>query len=159
MNAANLLDAAPLESARFDYRIGRGLLSEVDDKALLKEIIARELDIAIVREPLPQQIPEGLEYFTLSSQRLVAVLPVDHPQAKAPSIALSTLAGDDFLAFLDPEGVGLGHALLELCHDAGFERFADAPHGLERSQGSSGAQAFCGFRTRAALILPAFVLF
>ena len=51
MNAANLLDAAPLESARFDYRIGRGLLGEVDDRALLKEIIARELDIAIVRAP------------------------------------------------------------------------------------------------------------
>ena len=93
----------------------RPILPQID--ALLK----RQLDIAIVREPLPQQIPEGLEYFTLSSQRLVAVLPVDHPQAKAPSIALSTLAGDDFLAFLDPEGVGLGHALLELCHDAGFE--------------------------------------
>ena len=31
------------------------------------------------------------------------------------------VAGDDFLAFLDPEGVGLGHALRELCHGAGFE--------------------------------------
>ena len=87
----------------------------------LDALLKRRLDIAIVREPLPQQMPEGLEYFTLSSQRLVAVLPVDHALAKAPSIALSKLADDDFLAFLDPEGVGLGHALLELCRDAGFE--------------------------------------
>ena len=94
------------------------------DRPILAQIDAvqrRQLDIAIVREPLPQQMPEGLESFTLSSQRLVAVLPVAHALAKAPSIALSELAGDDFLAFLDPQGVGLGHALLELCHEAGFE--------------------------------------
>ena len=94
------------------------------ERPILPQIEAvnqRQLDIAIVREPLPQQMPEGLEYFTLSSQRLVAVLPIDHALAKAQSIALSELAGDDFLAFLDPEGVGLGHALRELCHDAGFE--------------------------------------
>jgi len=93
----------------------QAILPQID--ALLK----RQLDIAIVREPLPQKMPEGLEFFTLSSQRLVAVLPVAHALAKAPSIALSALAGDDFLAFLDPAGVGLGHALLELCHEAGFE--------------------------------------
>lgn len=93
----------------------RPILPQID--ALLQ----RQLDIAIVREPLPQQLPEGLEFFTLSSQRLVAVLPADHRLAKASSIALSELAGDDFLAFLDPAGVGLGHALRELCHDAGFE--------------------------------------
>ncbi|MBS1230077.1 MAG: hypothetical protein H6R17_3354 [Proteobacteria bacterium] len=94
------------------------------EQAILAQIDAvfqRQLDIAIVREPLPQQMPEGIEFFTLSSQRLVAVLPVDHRLAKAQSIALSELAGDDFLAFLDPQGVGLGHALLELCHEAGFE--------------------------------------
>jgi len=93
----------------------RPILAQID------AVQRRQLDIAIVREPLPQQMPEGLESFTLSSQRLVAVLPVAHALAKAPSIALSELAGDDFLAFLDPQGVGLGHALLELCHEAGFE--------------------------------------
>ena len=94
------------------------------ERAILPQIDAvhqRQLDIAIVREPLPQELPEGLEWFTLSSQRLVAVLPVDHALAGAPSVVLSELAGDDFLAFLDPQGVGLGHALVELCHDAGFE--------------------------------------
>ena len=93
----------------------RPILAQID------AVQRRQLDIAIVREPLPQQMPERLESFTLSSQRLVAVLPVAHALAKAPSIALSELAGDDFLAFLDPQGVGLGHALLELCHEAGFE--------------------------------------
>lgn len=93
----------------------RAIRPQIDD------VHQRQLDIAIVREPLPQDLPETLECFTLSSQRLVAVLPVDHAQAKAPSVALAELASDDFLAFLDPQGVGLGHALLELCHEAGFE--------------------------------------
>ena len=87
----------------------------------IEAVAQRQLDIAIVREPLPQSLPQGIETFTLSSQRLVVVLPVAHALAKAPSIALAELAGDDFLAFLDPEGVGLGHALLELCRAAGFE--------------------------------------
>jgi len=94
------------------------------ERAILPQIDAvqqRQLDIAIVREPLPQNLPAGLEYFTLSSQRLVAVLPVDHALANVGSVALSELAGDAFLAFLDPHGVGLGHTLLELCHEAGFE--------------------------------------
>ena len=89
--------------------------------AQIEAVRQRQLDIAIVREPLPQSMPQGLEFFTLSSQRLVVVLPIAHALAKAPSIALAELADDDFLAFLDPAGVGLGHALLELCHEAGFE--------------------------------------
>ncbi len=80
-----------------------------------------ELDVAIIREPLPQPLPEGLESFCLSTQRLLVLLPEGHTLTKARSIALSALAGDDFLAFLDPEGVGLGHALHVLCRSAGFE--------------------------------------
>jgi DNA-binding transcriptional LysR family regulator len=81
----------------------------------------RRLDIAIIREPLLPDIPQELDCFTLSSQRLVAVLPDEHPLADSESVALSALASDEFLAFLDPEGVGLGQTLLDLCHSAGFE--------------------------------------
>lgn len=93
------------------------------EKPVLAQIAAvqrRELDLAIVREPLPPDLAEGLDCLTLSVQRLVAVLPAGHALADAESVTLAALAADDFLAFRDPDGIGLGHALLELCHDAGF---------------------------------------
>jgi DNA-binding transcriptional LysR family regulator len=93
----------------------------------IKGVKDREIDLAIVRGPLPAELPEGLDHFFLSSQRLVAVLPNEHALAAADSLSLAALAHDDFLAFLDPEGVGLGHALVELCRGAGFE-----PHITQR---------------------------
>ena len=137
---AGTIDIGYVGSVMYEMRFARLLKAycqqhpqvrlTLHERAILPQIEAvrqRQLDIAIVREPLPQPMPPGLEFFTLSSQRLVVVLPVDHALAKAPSITLPELAGDDFLAFLDPEGVGLGHALLELCHGAGFE-----PHIAQR---------------------------
>ena len=131
---AGTIDIGYVGSVMYEMRFARLLKAycqrhpqvrlTLHERAILPQIEAvrqRQLDIAIVREPLPQSMPPELEFFTLSSQRLVVVLPVAHALAKAPSIALSQLAGDDFLAFLDPAGVGLGHALLELCHEAGFE--------------------------------------
>lgn len=81
----------------------------------------QQLDIAIVREPLPKAMPPGLDCFTLSGQRLLAVLPADHPLADAGAVDLRSLAADAFLAFQDPEGIGLGQALVDLCRKAGFE--------------------------------------
>ncbi len=81
----------------------------------------QQLDIAVVRAPLPPVLPDGVETFVLASQKLVAVLPHDHPLAGAKSLSLSQLAKDPFLAFNDPEGIGLGHALISLCREAGFE--------------------------------------
>ncbi len=132
--AAGKIDIGYVGSLMYELRFARLLKAycqrhpqvrlTLHERAILPQIEAvaqRQLDIAIVREPLPQSLPQGIETFTLSSQRLVVVLPVAHALAKSPSIALAELAGDDFLAFLDPEGVGLGHALLELCRKAGFE--------------------------------------
>lgn len=131
---AGTIDIGYVGSVMYEMRFARLLKAycqrhpqvrlTLHERAILPQLEAvaqRQLDIAIVREPLPQAMPQGLEFFTLSSQRLAVVLPVAHALAKAQSIALSQLAGDDFLAFLDPAGVGLGHALLELCHEAGFE--------------------------------------
>lgn len=101
-----------------------GVQLSVHEMPILAQIEAvrtRNLDIAIVREPLLPNLPEELERFTLSSQQLVAVLPADHPLAGNAAIDLSALAGDAFLAFLDPTGVGMGQSLLDLCRQSGFE--------------------------------------
>ena len=81
---------------------------------------AQGLDIAIVRAPLPRPLPEGLDHFVLSRQRILAAIPLSHRLAGAAAIALAELADDEFLSFLDPEGIGLGHDLLDFCRRAGF---------------------------------------
>lgn len=101
-----------------------GVLLSLHEMPILKQIDAvqtGDLDIAIIREPIPPNIPTDLDLFSLSSQRLVLALPVAHPLASTTPIALASLANDEFLAFLDPEGIGLGQSLLDLCRQAGFE--------------------------------------
>lgn len=78
------------------------------------------LDIAIVRSPLPGALPEGVDHFILSGQRILAAIPENHRLADASSISLPDLANDEFLAFLDPKGIGLGQDLLDLCRQSGF---------------------------------------
>ena len=80
-----------------------------------------KLDIAIVRAPLPKPMPEDIEHFVLSQQGLIAALPSTHRLADAAVIELQDLADDEFLAFTDPEGIGLGHGLLDICRQNGFE--------------------------------------
>lgn len=101
-----------------------GVALQLYEMAILPQIEfvkEQQLDVAIVRAPLPPALPEGVETFVLASQKLVAVLPHDHRLAGATSLSLSQLANDPFLAFNDPAGIGLGHALLSLCREAGFE--------------------------------------
>lgn len=110
-----------LKQYRTDYPGVQLLLYEMAILPQIEYVEEQQLDVAIVRAPLPTTLPEGLETFVLASQKLVAVLPHDHPLAGAKSLSLSQLANDPFLAFNDPAGVGLGHALLCLCREAGFE--------------------------------------
>ena len=101
-----------------------GVDLSIHEMPILTQIEAMDsghLDVAVLRKPIPPNLPEGLEYFPFSSQRLVAVLPTDHPMAVTNTVALSALAGESFLAFPDPEGIGMGQNLLVWCRSAGFE--------------------------------------
>lgn len=96
-------------------------LNELPVVNQLDAIRTKHLDLAIVREPIPAQLLEELEYFTLSSQRLVVVLPIRHRLSGADSVKLQNLAEDSFLGFSDPDGIGMHQAALDLCRQAGFE--------------------------------------
>ena len=61
--------------------------------------------------------------FPWSYDRLVAILPKDHPLSERRSINLSELSNDKFI--LSPEGSFLYNYSLQLCHDAGFEPQVD----------------------------------
>ena len=95
-------------------------LHELPILTQIEAVRTQHLDIAIVRDPLPDALLHGVEHFLLSTQQLVAVLPETHPRAADAAIRLSDLADDTFIAFDDPAGVGIGQALLDLCREAGF---------------------------------------
>ena len=96
-------------------------LHEMPILTQIESVRARQLDIAIIRAPIPSNALEDVEFFTLSSQRLVVALPEAHRLAACEAIRLADLANDPFLAFADPPGVGIGQALLNLCREAEFE--------------------------------------
>lgn len=50
-SSESLLSESPLDSQRFGLRIFRGFVQNADERALLREIIAQSVDIAIVRAP------------------------------------------------------------------------------------------------------------
>ena len=106
-------------------------LNELPVLTQLEAVRAKHLDLAIVRKPIPVQLLEGLESFTLSSQQLVAALPIKHPLSGFDSVKLQDLANDSFLGFSDPDGIGMHQAVLDLCRQAGFEpRFTQRTQNL-----------------------------
>lgn len=66
---------------------------------------------------------ENYNTFQWSSDRLVAILPLDHPLSKKKSIHLSELSNDKFILF--PDGSFLNYYSLALCRKAGFEPMVD----------------------------------
>jgi DNA-binding transcriptional LysR family regulator len=81
-------------------------------------LLNKQLDIALVRAPLPQY--DELEYLDVITRPLVAVLPRQHPLASQPSVSLSALRNERFFIQQDPAGVGLGWSVLTACQSAGF---------------------------------------
>jgi len=101
-----------------------GVQLQLHEMAVLPQIQGLQdlrLDIGIIRGPMPRNLPEELEAFVLATQRVVAVLPEVHPRAGQATLDLAELAEEPFLAFDDPPGMGLGHTLLTLCAEAGFQ--------------------------------------
>lgn len=100
-------------------------LNEMPVPEQVEAVRTRHLDLAVVREPIPVRLLEGLQSFVVSTQQIVAAVPARHRLAACDAIHLGDLAQDPFLGFSDPDGIGMHQALLDLCRHAGFEpRFA-----------------------------------
>lgn len=93
-------------------------IEEHDVNRQLTLLMSDELDIALVRSPVPRQAQ--LDYLDLTTRPLIAVLPHHHPQLHNTRISLSDLAEEPFLIQQDPPGVGLGWSTLSACLRAGF---------------------------------------
>lgn len=83
--------------------------------------VAHRIDVGVFRPPIA--VP-GLHSVTLSRERLVAVLPVDHPESSSAVVQVGSLRDDTFVLFPRRLGVGLWDAVMSCCQDAGFRPHA-----------------------------------
>ena len=95
------------------------LRGELLSPQLVSGLAGRTYDLALLRpDPLDDA---GLDVRRLRSERLVAVLPAQHPLAGRRRIPLSLLAGDPFVMHPSGHRSSIHARVLEACADAGFE--------------------------------------
>jgi DNA-binding transcriptional LysR family regulator len=83
---------------------------------LIEEVRARRLDAAVVGVPAPTS---GLRITTAGAQRIVAALPVTHPQAVNAAISLERLAPERMVVMPPGLNPAFHGAIVSLCRDAG----------------------------------------
>jgi len=93
-------------------------LHEMSTSAQLRAIRNRDIDLALVRPPVWDQV---LRLETIAEEPLVVGLPKSHRLAKSDEpISLSELASEDFIHFRREITPGFYDMLIGLCHKAGF---------------------------------------
>jgi DNA-binding transcriptional LysR family regulator len=93
------------------------LYGEQLSPALVEGLLSRRLDIAVLRDPAPDP---SLDVRLLRSERLVAVLPADHPAAADDTVALATLRGSAFVTHPSGHRSVMYDAVMQACRRAGF---------------------------------------
>jgi DNA-binding transcriptional LysR family regulator len=91
-----------------------GTLHQID------AISQRAMDLGFLRPP-EVVIPDTIVLTVLHEDRMLAVLPVEHPLAARAQLALADLAGVPFVMYSKKAGTGFHPRLLRLCRAAGFE--------------------------------------
>jgi DNA-binding transcriptional LysR family regulator len=94
-------------------------LREMGTLHQIEAIGQRTLDLGFVRPP-EEAVPATIGLSTLRVDRLVAVLPVDHPLAAQASIAISELEHAPFVMYTKKSGTGVHPQIFRLCRAAGF---------------------------------------
>lgn len=93
-------------------------LRELTSAEQMQELQARRIDAAIVRLPLSNV--HDLEMCIIKRERMIAVLPINHPLASMESIPLAMLAGESFIMFPPNRVFSLPAKTLMACDAAGF---------------------------------------
>jgi len=79
---------------------------------------AASVDLGFITPPVKDT--SGLEIEVISQDRFVAAVPCDSSLAGRERIALSTLAGEDFVFFPYAQGPSLHGRVMAACRQAGF---------------------------------------
>lgn len=86
-------------------------------RELVDLVRRRELDVALVDGAVPDTT---LDCTVVVDERLVVVLPTEHPLARETAVSLASLRGERFVAVARRASVPLHDGLIELCGTAGF---------------------------------------
>lgn len=88
-------------------------------QTLYGAVQSNQLDIAIIRSPLPP-LPEDLQSRPFTTEKTVLALPGQHPLAGSAALTLSSLKEEKWIALRDPEGMGLEQYFYDACRGAGI---------------------------------------
>jgi DNA-binding transcriptional LysR family regulator len=72
------------------------ILKEMVSGDQLKRLGAGEIDIGLLRPPIPRS---GLQFFRVKAERMIAAVPAGHKLAKSTTIGLPDLAAEPFIAY------------------------------------------------------------
>lgn len=115
-----LLPAALSAFRRANERIEVGL-DEGEPDELMRLLLARELDVALVYRYalVPRPWPRGVKTRRLLTEDLLLVLPAEHPQAGNDVVDVASLAEDTWVS--TRSGTAAATMLRQLCRGHGFE--------------------------------------
>lgn len=95
-------------------------LKEMSTLGQIDAIANRELDLGLVRPP-ESTLPDSIQLTELRRDPLVMVLPLDHPLAARPSVAVRDLQGQPLVMYPESAGTGIHPQIFRLCREAGFK--------------------------------------
>ena len=111
-------------------------LRAISVQAQMNALADERIDVAFLRSP-PGPQPASIRITPFSRTPLDVVLSGDHRCAGRRRITLRDMAEERLIVVDDPPGVGLGHRVMELCLEAGFE-----PASVLRTTDSVGVMSF-----------------
>ncbi|MFP5252560.1 MAG: LysR family transcriptional regulator [Actinomycetes bacterium] len=112
--------------------------------ALVAALLARDLDVVAIRDPDPDP---ALRVRHLRAERLVAVLPADHPGAGEDEVALADLRGERFVTHPSGHRSVMFAAVMDACQRAGF-----LPEEVVEVRETAALVAFVAAGTGVALV-------
>ncbi len=107
-----------------DFRAAHPLVSltleESGTAELVENLRAERIDVAFVRSAVSGG--EGITFYNLFDEPMLAALPANHPLAarKRKPLALAELANEAFVLYRRASGPGLHDAIVGACQAAGF---------------------------------------
>ena len=128
-----VLNLGCVSSAMFDTRLPAALrqmhsrwpaitmsLMTGNVQTLYSAVQSNQLDVAIIRAPLPS-LPDDLQSRPFTSEKTVLALSSQHPLAKSSAVTLASVKDEKWISLRDPEGMGLEQYFYDVCYGAGFQ--------------------------------------
>ncbi|UNC50182.1 LysR substrate-binding domain-containing protein [Enterobacter huaxiensis] len=89
-------------------------------QSLYAAVQSNQLDVAIIRAPLPL-LPDDLQSRPFTTEKTVLALSRQHPLAGSAALTLSSVKDERWISLRDPEGMGLEQYFYDACSSARFQ--------------------------------------